>query len=1166
MIERTRMAFVLAVLCSAMLSACGGGSGGGGGGGGGTSLSGNANLAALTVTGADLEQGFDPGSTSYTAVVGFLIDSIQVDASAQHSAATVEVDGAAVAAGGVAVLLAEGDTDIVVEVTAEDGTTRGYTLTVTRQSADAFAQDAYVKASNTEAGDVFGYSVALSGDTLAVGAYGEDSAATGNESDNNAPFSGAVYVFTRDGAGVWEQQAYVKASNTGERDQFGISVALDGDTLAVGASREDSAATGIDGDESNNDVTDAGAVYVFTRDGAGVWEQQAYVKASNTGAGDNFGHSVALSGDTLAVGAYLEDSTATGIDDNESDNTAPGSGAVYVFTRDGAGVWSQQAYVKASNTGASDEFGYSVALSGDTLAVGAHLEASAVTDDESNNDAPDSGAVYVFTRDGAGVWSQQAYVKATNTGENDRFGYSVALSGDTLAVGAVGEDSAAIGINGDESDNNEANSGAVYVFARDGAGVWSQQAYVKSSNAEAGDRFGRSVALSGDTLAVGAVLEESAAIGIDGDQTDNTAPDAGAVYLFTRDGAGVWEQQAYVKASNTDTGDSFGSSVALSGDTLAVGAYQEDSAATDVGGDESDNAASGSGAVYLFGGVPLRNPDLSSLAIEGVDLDQIFQPNQTDYTAGVGFLVASAHLDALADDPNAIVRVNGNRVGAAGIEVSLEVGDNVVEIEVTAEDGVSAVLYTLTITRQSVNAFAQNAYVKASNTGAGDRFGRSVALSEDTLAVGAFSEDSDATGINGDESDNDASASGAVYVFTRDGAGLWSQQAYIKASNTGAGDSFGRSVALDGDTLAVGAAGEGSAATGIDGDESDNNAPDAGAVYVFTRDGAGVWSQQAYVKASNAEADDRFGSSVALSGDTLAVGAIGEGSATDDESDNTAPDAGAVYVFTRDGAGLWSQQAYVKASNAEADDRFGSVALSGDMLAVGATGEDSAASTNESDNTASRSGAVYVFMRDGAGVWSQQAYVKASNAEERDQFGAPIALSGDTLAIGAVFEDSAAIGIGGDETDNNASRSGAVYVFTRDGAGDWSQQAYVKASNTDAGDQFGLSVALSGDMLAVGADIEGSAANGVNGDESNNDAPESGAAYVFTRDGAGLWSQQAYVKASNAEAFDFFGVSVALSRDTLAIGAFLEDSAATGVYGDEMSDSAPDSGAVYVFD
>src|SRR5207249_4476945 len=154
---------------------------------------------------------------------------------------------------------------------------------------------------------------------------------------------------------------------------------------------------------------DAGAVYVFTRS-AGSWSQQAYVKASNTGAGDAFGFSVALSGDgnTLAVGAESEASSTTGIG-STPDRLSIAAGAAYVFTRS-AGSWSQQAYVKASNTGVGDQFGFSVALSGDgsTLAVGAFHEKSDTTGIGStpNELALAAGAVYVFTRS-AGSWSQQ---------------------------------------------------------------------------------------------------------------------------------------------------------------------------------------------------------------------------------------------------------------------------------------------------------------------------------------------------------------------------------------------------------------------------------------------------------------------------------------------------------------------------------------------------------------------------------------------------------------------------------------------------------------------------------------------------------------------------------------------------------------------------------------
>ncbi len=391
-----------------------------------------------------------------------------------------------------------------------------------QQIVAQLVQQGYLKASNTDANDGFGYSLALAGDTLVVGAPGEASA-DGNQTDNSAVDSGAVYVFTRTGSN-WSQQAYLKASNTDAYDGFGVSVALAGDTLVVGAPGEASNATGINNSEVNNNAPNSGAVYVFTRTGTD-WSQQAYVKASNTETNDGFGESVALAGDTLAVGATGESSDATGIDGGQGNNLAPESGAVYVFTRTGSD-WTQQAYVKASNTGGVDWFGYSVALADDTLAVGAIFEASNATGingNQGNNSAPESGAVYVFTRTNE-TWVQQAYVKASNAGAGDLFGSSIALVGDTLAVGAFGEASA----NGNPTNNSATDSGAAYVFTRTGS-EWSQQAYVKASNPGSFDLFGSSIALSGGTLAVGAFGEASA----DGNPTDNNAPDSGAAYIFS---------------------------------------------------------------------------------------------------------------------------------------------------------------------------------------------------------------------------------------------------------------------------------------------------------------------------------------------------------------------------------------------------------------------------------------------------------------------------------------------------------------------------------------------------------------------------------------------------------------------------------------------------------
>ncbi len=471
-------------------------------------------------------------------------------------------------------------------------------------------QIAYAKASNTGADNFFGFSAAASGNTVAIGAIGESSAATGidgNQNNAGAMASGAVYVLTASSEGTWEQQAYVKASNTSEGYLFGWSVAMSGDTLVVGSPYEASAATGVNGDQSDTSAILAGAVYVFVRNQQGNWSQQAYIKASNPSPLNLFGASVAISGDTLVVGSPMENSNATGVDGDQQNNDAQDAGAAYVFVRDGQGVWTQQAYLKASNTAPEQFFGTRVAVSGNTVAVSATGESSAATGvngDQDNTDAPGAGAVYVFTRDSGDSWSQQAYVKASNTGEEHVFGGGLAIEGDTLAVGAAGENSDATGVGGNQNNTNAPNAGATYVFTRDGAGEWSQQAYIKASNTDEDQGFGASIALNGGRLLVGAVGENSSATGINGDQNNADAPGSGAAYLFERAGSDQWSQQAYIKASNTGEFDVFSHSLALSDQVLVVGAVGEDSSATGIDGnqDQDNNPTEDSGAAYIFAG------------------------------------------------------------------------------------------------------------------------------------------------------------------------------------------------------------------------------------------------------------------------------------------------------------------------------------------------------------------------------------------------------------------------------------------------------------------------------------------------------------------------------------------------------------------------------------
>ena len=366
-----------------------------------------------------------------------------------------------------------------------------------------------------------------------------------------------------------------------------------------------------------------------------------------------------------------------------------------------------------------------------------------------------------------------------------------------------------------------------------------------------------------------------------------------------------------------------------------------------------------------------------------------------------------------------------------------------------------------------------------------DNFGLSGALSGDTAVVGAFHED------------GGGNNAGAAYVYQRDqgGANNWGEVTKVTASNAGAGDLFGFSVGSSGDTIVVGAAHE------------DGQGSNAGAAYVFQRHegGADNWGQVAKLTASDAQAQDYFGFSAAISGDTIAIGAAGE--------DGESSDAGAVYIFQRDqgGADNWGQVAKLAASDAEAFDYFAwSVAVGGDSVVVGAVHE---------DDGGDKAGAAYVFGRDqgGADNWGQVAKLTASDAQSNDLFGFGVGASGDIAVVGAVFEDAGGLS------------AGAAYVFRRDqgGADNWGQVKKLTASDAQTGDFFGLNVAVNGDTVVAGAHRE------------SDGGLSAGAAYIFERNQGGMdnWGEARKLTASDAQGFDDLGRSVAVSGDTVLAGA-----------------------------
>ena len=905
-------------------------------------------------------------------------------------------------------------------------------------------------------GDLLGYSVAVDGNTAVVGAYQDDHT---DDDGNTIGNAGSAYVFTKV-SGVWRQLAKLTASDGDTSDEFGYSVAVDGDTIVVGAHLDDH----TDGDTDD----DEGAAYVFTKPANGWADmtQTAKLTAFGAAAGDEFGISVAVDGDTILVGAHQNDSN---------------KGAAYIFTKFG-GVWGnapvsgnhrvETAKLVAADGAANDEFGISVALDGDTAVIGAYH------DDHTNdgNTIGNAGSAYVFTKV-SGVWSQKAKLIAVDGAANDEFGISVAVNGDTAVIGAR---------------QGDAKKGAAYVFTKV-SGVWSQKAKLIASDGAADDEFGISVAVDGDTIVVGA------------HQDDDKGDLSGSAYVFTRDSSGGWRQRDKLTASDGEAGDRYGYSVGVSGDTVVVGAYSDDS-----------NEANTGAAYFLripgWIDIPDSAATTTSHIVTGLtnDVEHTFKVRGVN-AAGRGLASARVGGTPTFAIPN---RPTGFTADAGDAMVDLSWDD--------PEDS--------TIEKYQLLQVIQGGKLSTASTDdpvvRGDGFGISVAVDGDTAVVGAYQDD-DAT--NGDNS-------GSAHVFTRSSpTAPWSWSAKLTASDAAANDEFGIAVAVDGDTIVVGA------------HQNDSN---KGAAYVFTWNSSNSkWEQKAKLTASDAAANDEFGISVAVHGDTVVVGTPGDVN----NVDGTDVSTGAVYVFTK-GGGWADTEGTIKltAADAAADDEFGiSVAVDGATIVVGAYQDD-----DGSDN----SGSVYVFAKPTAsGVWetaTETAKLTASDAATNDEFGISVAVDGNTVVVGAHKYDV-------DDNGTSIPNAGAAYVFTKpetdandDDSEDWKDwgslddggkaglTAKLIASDAARGDEFGISVAVDDDeeTIVVGAYL----------DDDTGD--NSGSAYVFTQDAnSSKWSHTAKLTGPSRGRDNWVGHSVAVVGNTVIAGA------------DKSNISGPDSGAVYLW-
>ena len=780
----------------------------------------------------------------------------------------------------------------------------------------------------------------------------------------------------------------------------GMSVSVSGDVMVVGIADDDG-------------MTEGGAAYIYLLDPqTGQWIQFQQLQDPNGTPVDHFGYSVSVSGDVIVIG--------------EPGDGLLDTGRAFVYERDPqSGLWLEVDQLTASSPFSGNTFGASVSVSGDVLVVGAF--------DYFNGS--NQGSVYLFERDINGAWLQtQELSDLGGGGLGSGYGSSVSIMDDVIVVGQPYDD-----VQGN-------SSGSVLVYELDNMGFWQETQKLLKPGGTTGDRFGKSVDICDDVIA----------IGVPGDA--DQGPDSGSAFVFERDYAGIWQPTPLPLPSGGAPVDHFGSAVSISANTIVIGSQWDD--------DQGPN----SGSAFVYQRDTLTGPWLETEKLLASDGAQDFWFGSAVSISGETIAVAGGYYFLNGGGPSwPIGRAYIYTLDPTCQLPSLEVCDNGIDDDcdgwIDCEDPDCAGFSVWQPPEQLLDP----------NGTALDGFGNSVAVSGDTIVVGSV--------FDADQGYD----SGSAFVFERVG-GVWQPPVQLLDPNGAAGDWFGISVAVSGDTIVVGSS------------FADGQGFDSGSAFVFERVG-GVWQPPEQLLDPNGAAGDWFGYSVAVSGDTIVVGSRNDA--------DQGFQSGSAFVFERVG-GVWQPPVQLLDPNGAAGDWFGiSVAVSGDTIVVGSPSD---------DDQGYGSGSAFVFERVG-GVWQPPEQLLDPNGAPGDGFGWSVAVSGDTIVVGSSFAD----GQGFD--------SGSAFVFERVG-GVWQPPVQLLDPNGAPGDGFGWSVAVSGDTIVVG---------------SRNDDDQgfqSGSAFAFKRVG-GVWQPPVQLLDPNGAAEDWFGFSVAVSGDTIVVGSLHDDDQGT---------------------
>ena len=1043
-----------------------------------------------------------------------------------------------------------------------------------------------------------GYSLAVDGDTVLVGAYGDDTV-------RGELGSGSAYVFDKPSGGWTDgnETAKLTASDRQPSGYFGFSVALDGDTAVIGARQHNDPITGAG----------SGAAYVFARE-SGVWGEKAKLTASDAAARDNFGVSVAVDGDTVVVGSW------------QDDDNGRNSGSAYVFTKPALG-WAgtfETLKLTTPDGAANDRFGWSVAVDedaeGGSLAlVGAYSDDHDVNSDDSID--INAGSAYVL---GIPNWNDILDSAATTTAHTvTSLGNGSALTNRTeytFQIRAMNKSGA-----GPASDGVSATPLGKPAAPSLSAEAGDTQVTLKWARPADDDTIAPITKYEYSTIGVTTFtfIDES---DIDDSDTTNfayivTGLDNLTAYNFQILAVNAIGETTSNIVSATPTNerpDAPQNLTATPGDTQvrltwdnprdsSIDKYIFSTDDTNYANIDLQNIYYGVADRLRYTVTDLPNDTLHTFHVRAVDndqqsdaatatstpmgLDQELNPIRPSQPTGFTATGGHRHVTLTWDDPDdsSIDKYQYQYLAENADDTFAAWGADWTDLPDSAPRGVNKTAYTVSeltnvvkykfriravdlvdegtdddehsdasgqaearpmpakpgaptdlnvtgrnqkvtltwrappgsvVDKYEVLHLQASALVHPSVVD-NDKFGYSVAVDGDIAVVGAYRD-----GEKGDEA-------GAAYVFTRSSGVVWDEGVKLTASDGAPYDNFGISVAVDDNTIVIGASGD------------DDNGADSGSVYVFTK-ANGVWSQVAKLTASDGAALDYFGHSVAVSGNTVLVGAyLDDREETDTETG--LEDSGSVYVFVKPSSNGWADgyETVKLAAAAADDDNFGtSVALDGNTAVIGAPGD---------DDKGTDSGSAYFFTRDDQGNWDAGVELTADDGNPGDSFGISVTVDGDTAVVGAYQHDP----IAPDSDPNSPSYlldAGAAYVFTKNSDG-WSQSVKLTADDRATGDYFGYSVAVNDGTVLVGAY------------QDDDKGTDSGSAYVFTKDSeTGTWSQSNKLTEDAGEEGGWFGYSVAVDTeaDTALVGAGsahvmdIHDWEEVSANGEEVSANGPE--------